>query len=94
MSNIAEFITTSFGRIDVTIGSHVVATIRPQGKTTRYGFVLPNLEGARETASIAKARGIVLQKLADWFRDLGPSGSASAVLLDMQAETERRSATA
>lgn len=92
MSDIASFIRTGSGRIDVTIGSHAVAAIRRQGRTVRYGFSLPDLGVVRTVDSIEKARSGVLQKLADWFRDLGPPGAATAVLLDQQAERERRAA--
>jgi hypothetical protein len=90
VTNIAEFIQTDTGRIDVTIGTHTVCTIRPKGRKVHYRFKLPGLETPlRVTDSVPHARRVILHMLAGWFQEVGPTSAATGLLLEDQAERER-----
>jgi hypothetical protein len=92
MSEIALFVSNRSGRIEVTIGVHVVATIYPHRESARYQILLPGYEGARLVDSVGKARRLIMHRLADWFEAAGPAFAPIAETLAAQAELEREAA--
>lgn len=99
----AEFVINPSGRIEVMLGTHLVGVVEPwDGMQGRHGgsrvgayfqITLP-IDGhsgmKRPTASVAIARRLVLQRLADWFAAAGPCCQPLAEALALQAEDERQ----
>jgi len=91
---IAEFVINRYGSIEVMMGTHLIGAIEPrpdEGKIgAYYRILLPSKRATPYPAtSVEVARRLILQRLADWFGDAGPSFYPVANALALQSEDER-----
>ena len=101
MTELAVFIINTSGRVEVTLGAHVVGTIEPwdgvqrQSSIGNIGAYYSTLfSGAQRfpASSPRAARRLILHRLAIWFETAGPLFSPIAETLAAQAELERETA--